>query len=71
MIAVLCAMKEERDAILKLMENVKRLDSETISYHQEVLDNEYYVGKINGKDVVLGRCGVGMIYATINTMLMI
>ena len=71
MIAVLCAMEEERDAFLRLMENVERLDSETIYYHQKVLNNEYYVGRINGKDVVLGRCGVGMIYATINTMLMI
>ena len=71
MIAVLCAMQEERDAFLKLMDNAEKLDSETIYYHQRVLDNEYYIGKINGKDVVLGRCGVGMIYATINTMLMI
>ncbi len=71
MIAVLCAMEEERDAFLRLMEDVERQDSETIYYHQKVLDNEYYVGRINGKDVVLGRCGVGMIYATINTMLMI
>ncbi len=71
MIAVLCAMQEERDAFLKMMDNAEKLDSETIYYHQRVLDNEYYIGKINGKDVVLGRCGVGMIYATINTMLMI
>lgn len=71
MIAVLCAMQEERDAFLKLMDNAERLDSVTVYYHQRVLDNEYYIGKMNGKDVVLGRCGVGMIYATINTMLMI
>ena len=71
MIAVLCAMQEERDAFLKLMDNAERLDSVTVYYHQRVLDNEYYIGKMNGNDVVLGRCGVGMIYATINTMLMI
>ena len=71
MIAVLCAMKDERDAFLKLMDNAERLDSEIVYYHQKVLDNEYYIGRMNGKDVVLGRCGVGMIYATINTMLMI
>ena len=71
MIAVLCAMQEERDAFLKQMEDVEQAESETIYYHGRVLDNEYYVGKIAGKDVVVGRCGVGMIYATINTMLMI
>lgn len=71
MIAVLCAMKEERDAFLNRMEDVREMKSEQIHYHGEMLDNEYYVGKIANKDVVLGRCGVGEIYATINTLLMI
>ena len=71
MIAVLCAMQEERDAVLKLMNDVQRIESDEIFYHGRTLDNEYYIGKIKDKDVVLGRCGVGMIYATINTLLMI
>ena len=71
MISVLCAMQEERDAFLKFMNDVQKVESDEIYYHGRTLDNEYYVGKINDKDVVVGRCGVGLIYATINTMLMI
>lgn len=63
MIGIICAMSEERDALLKLMTDVKVKKGHKLFYHQKELDNEYYIGKIGDKDVVLSRCGVGKIYA--------
>ena len=71
MIAVICAMKEERDAFLKLMKDVKKAKGKKVRYHDRFLDNEYYLGTVEGKETVLCRCGVGEIYATISTTLMI
>ena len=71
MIAMICAMKQERDALLKLMKDVKKVRGKKLLYHGEDLDNEYYTGTIEDKPVVLSRCGVGEIYATMSTMLTI
>lgn len=71
MIAVICAMQEERDALLKLMKDVKVRKGKKLLYHGEVLDNQYYVGKIGKKDVVVSRCGVGTLYAAMSTLLLI
>ena len=77
MIAVICAMPEERDALLKRLSGVKVRKGKKLYYHNtdegntRVLDNEYYIGKLHEKDVVISRCGVGEIYATMSTMLLI
>lgn len=67
MIGIICAMTQERDALLKLMKDVKIKKAEKLLYKDEVLNNEYYLGNIGGKDVVLTRCGVGKVYATMVT----
>ncbi len=71
MIAVICAMQEERDALLGLMKDVKVRKGRTLNYHGGRLDNEFYVGTIGKKDVVISRCGVGTVSAAINTVLLI
>ena len=71
MIAVICAMKEERDALLKFLKDVKIRNGKKLLYHGYHLDNEYYVGKLGRKDVVLSRCGVGTVYAAMSTLLLI
>lgn len=71
MIAVICAMKEERDALLKKMTDVTVKKGKKIIYHGEKLDNEYYVGKLGKKEIVLSRCGVAQLYASISTLLLI
>lgn len=67
MIGIICAMQEERDAILKLMKDVQTKKGKKLLYHGERLDNEYHIGKIEDKDVVVTRCGVGKVYATMIT----
>ncbi len=71
MIAVICAMKEERDALLQKMKDVAVKKGKKILYHGEKLDNEYYVGKLGKKDTVVCRRGVGQVYASITTLLLI
>lgn len=71
MIAIICAMSEERDAFLKLMKDVKTSKFEKINYHGALLDNKCYTGKLNNKDVVLIRSGVGKVYAAIVTTIVI
>ena len=71
MIAVICAMREERDAMLKLLKNVKTVKGKQIFYHGDALDNEYYIGDMGKKEVILCRCGVGILYASITTVLLI
>lgn len=68
MIAIICAMSQERDAILKKMTNVVVKKGEKIHYHDELLKNECYVGKIGNKDVVLVRSGIGKVYATLSCL---
>ena len=58
MIGIIVAMAKERDAIQKLLNDVKE-----VSYgHQN-----YYLGNISGKDVVLSESGVGKVAAAITT----
>ena len=71
MIAIICAMTEERDAILASMKYYKIIKGKKLLYHGHELDNHYYVGQINNKDVVITRCGVGEVYATITTVYLI
>ncbi len=67
MIGIICAMSEERDAILKLMDNPVEKKFMKIMYHGTIMDNRYYSGKIGNKDVALFHCGVGKVYAAIIT----
>jgi len=71
MIGIICAMAEERDAILNLMDDVKIKYGKDLLYHGMPLDNHYYLGTIKGKEVVLTRSGVGKVYAAIVASLMI
>ena len=71
MIAIICAMSEERDAFISLMEDVKMVKIENIHYHGMAFDNKCYKGKLNNKDVVIIHCGVGKVYAAIVTTLAI
>ena len=68
MIAIICAMKEERDALLKHMEDIREEKGKELIYHGEILDNEYYIGTMQGKEVLVCRSGVGHVYATIGTV---
>ncbi len=71
MIAIICAMSEERDAFLKLMNDVSLKKIDKIAYHGMSFDNKIYVGKIEDKDVIIAHCGVGKVYAAILTTLVI
>lgn len=72
MIAIICAMSEERDAFLNMMTSFKVEYEKRVLYHEgKILDNRYYIGDINGVRVVLCRCGVGKVYAAIGTTLLI
>lgn len=71
MIAILCAMSEERDAILSHLSDVKIRKGRKLLYHGHELDNNYYCGRLADKDVVVLRCGVGEIYATMNAVYLI
>ena len=71
MIAIICAMSEERDAFISLMDEVKVVKVENILYHGMAFDNKCYKGKLCGKDVVIVHCGVGKVYAAIITTLVI
>ena len=67
MIGIICAMSEERDALLSLMSDVKKEKGKNIMYHGMPLNNTYFVGKLEGKDIVLAHSGVGKVYAAIVT----
>lgn len=71
MIAIICAMSEERDAFISLMKDVKVTKFENILYHGMAFDNKCYKGKLSGKDVVIVHCGVGKVYAAIVTTLVL
>ena len=71
MIAIICAMSEERDAFISLMEDVKIVKLENILYHGMAFDSKCFKGKLKGKDVVIVHCGVGKVYAAIVTTLVI
>lgn len=71
MIAIICAMSEERDAFISLMKNTKQVSLEKIHYHGMAFDNKCYKGDLNGKEVVVVHCGVGKVYAAIVTTLVL
>lgn len=71
MIAIICAMSEERDAFISLMKDIKIVKIEKFNYHGKPFDNKCYKGKLSGKDVVLVHSGVGKVYAAIVTTLVI
>lgn len=71
MIAIICAMSEERDAIISLMKDVKTIKFENILYHGMAFDNKCFKGLLEGKEVVVAHCGVGKVYAAIITTLII
>lgn len=71
MIAIICAMSEERDAFISLMKDVKVVRFESVLYHGTTIDNKCFKGKLNGKDVVIVHCGVGKVYAAIVTTLVL
>ena len=71
MIAVICAMKEERDALLKLMKDVRKHEGKKLLYHGEYLDNEYYEGTLGNKQIIVCRSGVGTVYATMAAVVLI
>ena len=67
MIVIICAMSEERDAFLSLMDDVKVLKGKNLAYHGMPLDNKYFVGKLANKEVAIVHSGVGKVYAAIVT----
>lgn len=71
MIAIICAMSEERDAIISIMKDVKTVKFEKILYHGMAFDNKCFKGLLEGKEVVVAHCGVGKVYAAIITTLII
>lgn len=71
MICIICAMTEEKEAIIKMMEDVSKIKGKKLLYHGKLLDTNYYKGKINDRDVAVLHCGVGKVYASIITTLAI
>ncbi|MBO7697523.1 MAG: 5'-methylthioadenosine/S-adenosylhomocysteine nucleosidase [Erysipelotrichaceae bacterium] len=71
MIVVLCAMKQERDALVALMDDVKTVKNRKIKVLDTELNNTFFVGKIKDKEVAVSKTGVGEVYATIATVLAI
>ena len=71
MIVVLCALKEERNALLKLMKDVKAIKNKKVRVLDTELNNTFFTGKINDKEVVVSKTGIGEVYATIATVLAI
>lgn len=71
MFVIICAMSEERDAFLKICENVKKAKFEKLNYHGTSFDNTYFKGKIGSKNVVIVHSGVGKVYSAILTTLCI
>ncbi len=62
MIGIIGAMKEEVDAILAIMEDRVKLEHYGVKFH---------TGKINGKDCVVCKSGVGKVNAARSTQIMV
>jgi len=71
MIAIICAMSEERDAFISLMKDIKVVKIDNINYHGMAFDNKCYKGKLYDKEVIIVHSGVGKVYAAIVTTLVI
>jgi len=61
-IGIIAAMHEEVEAIQKLMTDI---------YIKEVYELQFIKGKINAKDVVLVKCGVGKVNAARTTQILL
>ena len=68
MIVIICAMSEERDAFLSLMDDVKVVKGKKLNYHGMQLDNKYFKGILNGQEVAIIHSGIGKVYAAIVTV---
>ena len=62
MIAVICAMTLEAEALKAKLENVEE---------KVILNKTFYTGTINGKKLVLVVCGIGKVSAGVTTALLI
>ncbi|MBQ8292429.1 MAG: 5'-methylthioadenosine/adenosylhomocysteine nucleosidase [Bacilli bacterium] len=62
MIAVICAMQIEAEALIQKLDNITE---------KKVLNKTFYQGSLNGKEVVLVICGIGKVAAGITTALLI
>lgn len=62
MIAVICAMSIEAEALKQKLENVEII---------EILNKTFYKGTINNQEIVLVICGIGKVSAGITTALLI
>lgn len=71
MIAIICAMSEERDALLALMKDYQEVRIQKFQYHGMAFDNKCYKGLLGNKEVVIIHCGVGKVYAAILTTITI
>lgn len=73
MIGIMCAMEEERDALLSIMSStkVKKLGTLNYHFHSEELELNCYMGKIGNKEVGVIRCGVGKVYSALVTQIVI
>ena len=61
-IGIITAMTEEFEVIEKLMENIEIIDKYNL---------KLYTGIINGKEVVLVKCGVGKVNSARTTQILI
>ena len=71
MIAIICAMSEERDALLSIASDIKVVKIDAIRYHGMAFDNKCYKAFISNKEVIIAHCGVGKAYAAIVTTIII
>lgn len=62
MIGIIAAMEEEIDALKNLMTDVKKVNLQNINF---------YKGKLENENVVLCQSGIGKVYATIATTVLI
>lgn len=62
MIAIICAMSIEAEALKQKLTDVKQV---------EILNKIFYTGRLNEQDVVLVICGIGKVSAGITTALLI
>ena len=70
MIGIICATTKEKEALLEKMNGVYEEIGKPVLYHNKLIDNKYYVGKFDDKDVVVCHSGIGKVYASIGTMML-
>ncbi len=65
MIVILCAMSEEKEAVVSRLENIRPEAGPGLFYHGKKLDDEVTLGKFAGKELAVIRSGVGKVYAAL------